>query len=205
MIETCLFDLGNVLVKFSHPRMCAQIGSLCGRTGDEIRPLLMESGLQLEFERGKYTCQEFHREMERLVEHPLDFDALLHAGSDIFDLDDDVAKIVQTVKLQGIRLVLLSNTSPAHFEFVQQNFPVLDLFDDYVLSYKVGALKPEPAIYEAALARINCPPDRCFYTDDILPYIEAGRTHGLQAEQFTSSAALRGHLTARGVVLSPTT
>jgi putative hydrolase of the HAD superfamily len=179
--------------------MCAQIGELCGLTADQIRPLLLDSGLQLDFERGKFTQREFHREMERLVSSSLDFDSLMHAGANIFDLDEGTAGIVQELQRQGMRLVLLSNTHEGHFEFIQRNFSVLDHFDDFVLSYKVGALKPEPAIFEAALAKIGCPPDRCFYTDDIAPYVEAGRTHGLQAEQFTTAVALRGHLATRGV------
>ena len=201
MIETCLFDLGNVLVKFCHTRMCSQIGDLCGQTSDQIRSHLVASGLQWDFERGKLTLDEFHREMERRVEAALDFQTLLHAGSDIFESDDQVAAIVRSVREQGIRLVLLSNTSQAHFEFIQRNFPVLKNFDDFVLSYEVGALKPEPAIYEAALEKIGCPPEHCFYTDDIAAYVEAGRTHGLQAEQFTSAEALSQHLAARGVTV----
>ncbi len=32
-IKTFLFDMGNVLVKFCHERMCRQIGELCGHEG----------------------------------------------------------------------------------------------------------------------------------------------------------------------------
>lgn len=199
MIETCLFDLGNVLVRFCHVRMCTQIGDLCGQSADQIRSHLMESGLQWDFERGRLSLQQFHREMERRVAATLDFETLLHVGSDIFESDEQVAAIVRSVKEQGMRLVLLSNTSQAHFEFIQRNFPVLKHFDDFVLSYEVGALKPEPEIYKAALEKIQCSPQNCFYTDDIAPYVEAGRTHGLQAEQFVGAEMLAKHLAARGV------
>lgn len=201
-LETCLFDLGNVLLRFSHHRMCAQIGALCGHSAEEIRRKLIESGLQWDFERGRFSQEQFHRELERLVQTPLDFYELLHAGSDIFEPNEDVAEIVRSVHRQGVRLVLLSNTSRAHFEFIRRNYPLLELFDDYVLSYQVGVLKPERAIFEAALARIHCPPECCFYTDDILEYVEAGRRHGLQAEQFIGGQPLAEHLADRGLYVA---
>ena len=204
MIETFLFDLGNVLVRFSHERMCAQIGALCGRSSAEMRRLLIDSQLQWEFERGKLTEQEFHQRLQKVVAHSLELQELVHAGSDIFELNSPVVPIVETLRARGHRLVLLSNTSISHFEFVSRNFDILRHFDDFVLSYEVGALKPEGTIFHEALKKIQCPPERCFYTDDIPEYVAAGRTHGLQAEVFTTAEALAGHLSQRGITLPQT-
>lgn len=201
MIRTILFDMGNVLVNFSHERMCSQMGALCERQGVDVRTLLIDSGLQWEFERGRLTPDEFHREFERRVERTIDRDALFLAGSDIFTANAEMLPVLEALKRQGHRLVLLSNTSVPHFEFVRERFGVLQFMDDYVTSFTVGAVKPEPAIFEAALRAIQCRPEECFYTDDIAPYVEAGRTHGLQAEVFTDVRSLRRHLTERGVAL----
>jgi len=205
VIQAFLFDMGNVLVHFSHERMCAQIGNLCGRSAPEIRGLLIESGLQWEFERGLITETEFHRRIEGLVDRDLEIERLLYAGSNIFELNTDIVPVIDALSKQGHRLVLLSNTSVSHFEFVSRNFTVLDRFDDYVLSYRVGALKPSPVIFEAALQAIQCPPDCCFYTDDIPEYVAAGRKHGLRAEVFTTATALVSQVLAMGVRLSSPT
>ena len=191
--------MGNVLVHFCHDRMCRQIGALCGQTGPDIRKLLFDSELQWKFERGRLSEREFHAELSRLVAAELALEALVEAGSDIFQLNEPIVPILESLKSQGKRLVLLSNTSVSHFEFVKRRFDVLQHFDDYVLSYEVGALKPEPAIFEAALRKIECAPQECFYTDDIAAYIAAAREHGLEAEVFTTAEALRGHLATRGV------
>jgi len=199
VIQTFLFDMGNVLVHFCHDRMCRQMGALCGRTGDEVRSLLFGSELQHRFECGHVNEDEFHREFERLVEREVEFASLLHAGSDIFTENEAILPVLASLKRQGHRLVLLSNTSVSHYEFVRRNFRVLEPFDDLVLSFEVGAMKPQPAIYEAALTMIECPPEHCFYTDDIPAYVEAGRRFGLQAEVFTDAATLRKQLAARGI------
>jgi HAD superfamily hydrolase (TIGR01509 family) len=198
-IRTCLFDMGNVLLYFSHERMCRQIGELCGRTADDVRRLLFDSGLQLDFERGQISESEFHRRFEAAAGVEIDPAELRRAGSDIFELNEPMPELLDALKQRGIRLVLLSNTSVAHFDWARGKFDVLERFDACVVSYAAGAVKPEPAIYEAALREIGCPPAECFYTDDITNYVEAGRRFGLQAETFTDADSLRNHLAARGI------
>jgi putative hydrolase of the HAD superfamily len=199
MIRTFLFDLGNVLLFFSHERMCAQLGALCGRTAGEMRAILMDSGLSDEYERGRLSESEFHRRLEGLLGMELDLAGLQQAGGDIFDLNPPMVPLLDTLRARGHRLVLLSNTNETHIHWIRRRFDVLDRFDDLVLSYRVGEMKPHPAIYEAALAVIGCAPGECFYTDDVPAYVERGREFGLEAEVFVSPATLRAHLAARGV------
>lgn len=199
MIRTCLFDMGNVLLHFSHDRMCQQMGQLCRKSGDDLRRLLFDSGVQWEFERGLLTAEEFHKTFHSLVGTGVDFEELIHAASDIFELNRPMVPLLEGLKAQEYRLVLFSNTSVWHYQFIRKRFEVLDCFDDYVLSYEVGAIKPEPEMYRAALRTIRCAPQECFYTDDIPRYVEAGRKFGLDAEVFTDTDQLSRLLTARGV------
>ncbi|HTI51484.1 MAG TPA: HAD-IA family hydrolase [Planctomycetaceae bacterium] len=201
MIEAFLFDLGNVLLHFSHERMCRQIAELCGLTPVEIRRLFFESGIQQDVERGKLTEQELHSLLERTAGRSLDFDALVEAASDIFAPNTDIFPVIDSLRSQGRRLVILSNTSVSHFRYVRQKFEQLARFDDYVLSYEVGEMKPADAIFQAAIAAAGCAPDRCFYTDDIADYVVAARRHGLRAEIFTSVPTLVAHLRGLGVEL----
>ncbi len=204
MIRTFLFDMGNVLVHFCHDRMCSQIGELCGKTGPEIRSVLIESELQFKFERGWLSEDEFQAVLQRLVGATFDRDELYRAGSDIFELNASIVPVLKALRGAGYRLVLLSNTSEPHVRFVREFYDVLEHFDDFVLSYEVGAVKPDAAIFEAALEKIQCPPEECFYTDDIPEYVEAARKHGLRAEVFTDTQGLLAHLETHGVQLSLT-
>lgn len=201
MIETFLFDMGNVLVHFSHPLMCQQIAAVCGCGADEISQLLFAGGWQLELERGEISEDEFRQRLEVHFDRRLDLAELVRAASDIFTLNAPMVPILKSLRGQGKRLVLLSNTSISHIEFVRREFDVLSYFDDLVLSYEVGAMKPDPAIFQAALRKILCPPEHCFYTDDIALYVEQGRRHGLQAEVFTTAESLVKQLAERGIIL----
>jgi len=199
MLKTLVVDMGNVLVHFSHDRMCAQIGDLCGKSDDEIQRLIIDSGLQWDFERGLISPNALHKRVEQLVEQRIPIDDLAYAASNIFQLNAPIVPVLDALKALGYRLVLLSNTSIWHFEFIRQKFDVLDRFDAFALSYLAGAIKPDPPIYHAALELLQCEPSAAFYTDDILRYVEAGRTHGLHAEVFTDVPTLRSHLHGHGI------
>lgn len=201
MIRTCLFDMGNVLVHFCHDRMCQQIGDLCGRPGSEIQQQLIDSGWQWDFERGLVSPEQFHHWFESTFATRVERSRLARAASDIFTLNAPIVPVLDELKSRGYRLVLLSNTSVFHYEFIRDQFQVLNRFDDFVLSYEVNAIKPDPAIYDAALRKIDCSPGECFYTDDIPRYVEAGRRHGLDAELFTNVDNLKLQLGQRGIVL----
>eukprot|EP00913_Durusdinium_trenchii_P028437 g26665.t1 len=174
MIRTILFDMGNVLVHFSHDRMCEQMGKTCRMSGPDMRTHLFGGNLQGDFERGRLSPSEFHQLVLRDSAGDVEPDSLRVAASDIFTLNAGMPEILDGLRELGIRLVLLSNTSLWHFEWVRQQFDVLDRFDDVVTSYEAGAIKPEPGIYESALGKIQCSPEECFYTDDIPEYVAKG-------------------------------
>lgn len=199
MIRTFLFDMGNVLTRFSHGTMCQQIGQLCDLSGEATHELLIDSGLQWEFERGRITEVEFRDQLSDLVGRPLDLDELRRASSDIFDPILEMRPVIQSLKLQGYRLVLLSNTTVSHFDWIKGRYDFLIPFDHCIVSFEAGAMKPDPPIYEAALQAIHCDPHEAFYTDDIPEYVVKGREYGFQAEVFTGPADLLGHLAARGI------
>ena len=123
------------------------------------------------------------------------------AASDIFESHLPMRPLLDQLRHQGYRLVALSNTSVIHYDWVRNHCDIFAPFHSLVLSFQAGAVKPEPRIYERALEEIHCAPEECFYTDDIPSYVEAGRSHGLQAEVFTDPAGFQRHLRDRGVTI----
>lgn len=186
-VKTFLFDMGNVLVFFSHPIMCRQMAEVCGVSPPELKARVFDSALQWDFERGFLSEEEFHRTLEAIFEKPIDFELLRQASADIFELNTTVIPVLDSLKDQGYRLVLISNTCTTHFDWVREKYDVLDRFDDFVVSYEAGAIKPESAIYELALTKIQCDPDECLYTDDIPEYVERGEEFGLKGTVFTTT------------------
>ncbi len=201
-IRTILFDLGNVLVHFSHEQMWRQLAVLSESTVPDLKMLMARHDLANAFERGRLSETEFHDRLQQLTNARFERTALRTALADIFELNTPMPGLLDRLRANGFRLVLFSNTNESHLAWVQERFSVLEYFDELVVSFRVGAMKPEPEIYKAALNAIACRPEECFYTDDIAANIDKGREFGLQAEVFTDAPTLIGQLGDRGVDLS---
>ncbi|MEW4488544.1 HAD family phosphatase [Thalassoglobus sp. JC818] len=198
-IKTILFDLGNVLLNFSHEKMCRQIAALFDVSADEVQEVFLSSGIYAEFDRGQLTEQDVLRQLEQRFGRDVALSNLQQAAGDIFEPNLEMHSLLRDLRKRGLRTVLLSNTCVTHIEWIRQHYETLSLMDDLVLSYEVGASKPDAAIFDAALEKIQCEPSECLYTDDIAGHIEAGRQHGLQVELFTTAEKFKTALHKHGI------
>jgi putative hydrolase of the HAD superfamily len=137
--------------------------------------------------------------LQELTPRSLKRETLVNAITTIFTENESILPIIYSLKRQGKKLLLLSNTNELHFNFIQRHFPWIKLFDAAILSYEVKEAKPQPAIYQAALKAAGFPPYECFYVDDIPSHVEAARQMGIDAELYQDAETLRHHLAQRMV------
>jgi len=203
MIKTIYFDLGGVLVNFSLDKMCENIGRFCGLDFDIVKAYIYDKGLGRQYEEGAIESKTIHAHFAELAKRPLDYEGLMHAASSIFSLKEETLPIVEKLKRQNFSLYILSNTCEAHFKRIQKDYPFLELFDGFVLSYEVKARKPDKAIFDAALEMGDTKPEESFYIDDIPEYVDAAREYGIRAHPFTGSESLVDALEKQNINLSP--
>jgi len=201
-IRTVFFDMGNVLVRFSHEQMLRQLAPLCNSTTTNLRHYLMDSGFLAAFERGEFTETQFIEQLESQFQYPLKAEDFRHAFSDIFSVTPGIMPLLEKTQKSNVQLILLSNTSVTHLEFVERNFDVLNYMHARTTSFEAQACKPDAAIYRTALEMAGCAPEECFYTDDIADYIAAAGAHGIRGTQFIDSAQLEAELHAVGILAS---
>lgn len=200
VIKAILFDLGNVIVPFDFKRAYAKLGPLCSCPVTEISARLRSTDLVSRFETGRIAAEPFVAELSTLLDLKTTYSEFCDLWTSVF-FEDTLVPESLIAGLHGRhRLVILSNTNPIHFSMLKARYPVFRHFDDFVLSYQVGALKPEPEIYQEAIQRAGCRPDECFFTDDIAVNVEAARNHGMDAVQFLSAEQLEQELKARGLL-----
>ena len=200
MVRTIIFDLGDVIVPFDFKRAFARLENLCRYPAADIPVRLRSTDLVTRFESGRIEPKAFVAELCSVLELNLDYASFCNLWSCIFLPETLIPEsFVRSLK-ERYRLLLLSNTNAIHFEMIERHYPLLQHLDHYVLSYKVGAMKPSPEIYEAALKEAQCEPEECFFTDDILPYVEGARRHRIDAVQFQSFTQLQHEMRLRGLI-----
>jgi putative hydrolase of the HAD superfamily len=199
MIKTIIFDLGKVIIPFDFQRGYDRMAALCSYPADQISKRIASSDLLTRFESGKVEPDEFIKELSQMLEMKADYDQFCDIWSAIFLPETLIPETLLRGLKQRYRLFLLSNTNAIHWTMILKNYPLLSHFDDHVLSFRVGALKPDARMFAAAIRAAQCEPEECFFTDDIMPYVEAARQHGLDAVQFQNREQIEQELRARGV------
>jgi epoxide hydrolase-like predicted phosphatase len=91
------------------------------------------------------------------------------------------------------KLGLLSNAGDNWLKelFSQRD---MDLFDDIVLSYELGVIKPDPKIYEVAANRLNVSPNECVFVDDNPGHCSGGSKVGMKTICYENFMQLREDL-----------
>lgn len=193
--------MGNVIIPFDFRRGYAALESHVDIPAAEIPDRIRETELVPAFESGRMEPREFVNSINRALGADLSYEAFCGIWSSIFLPHTLVPEELIRSLREKYRLMVLSNTNAIHFQMVWNAYPILRHFDRMILSHEVKAMKPDPAIYAAALAQAQAEPGECFFTDDIPAYVEGARRAGIQAEQFLGYEKLLGDLRARGVAV----
>jgi len=199
VIRTIIFDLGRVIIPFDFGRGYQALSECTGLSIDEIRARILATKLVHPFESGKVEPEDFVRQITSALGAQLDYTGFCDIWNSIFSHEPLFEESFLEALRARYRVLLLSNTNAIHFKMIRERYPIISHFDDYILSYEVGAQKPEDAIYRAALAKAECAAEECFFTDDIPDYVEAAKRHGIQALQFQSAAQVQDELRRLGV------
>jgi putative hydrolase of the HAD superfamily len=100
------------------------------------------------------------------------------ASAERVHLHDDSIPTVRTLRARGARTAIVSNCShPTRAEV--RALGLEDEFDAIVLSFEVKAMKPEPAIYAAALEAVGAAAADAVFVDDQAAYCDGARDLGI--------------------------
>ncbi|MGI8979877.1 MAG: HAD family hydrolase [Pirellulaceae bacterium] len=200
------FDMGNVLLTFSHQLAAKQAAELCGISEKLAWQILFDEGLHWEYERGELAeeeflgrfCQRASSECDFAAPDPNSFDL---AASAIFELNTRILPILYSLRGAGYDMGVLSNTTSAHWRYCTRKFPFLiGLFSRHTLSFQIGAMKPSATVYERATEIAGVRPQEILFFDDRPENISAASSLGWDAVLFTTPAAAAMELARRGIM-----
>jgi len=202
LIEVILYDLGNVILPFSHYQIAEKLSRFSQKkefqNSQRIFSFLFdfEHGAINGYEMGKVSSWEFFQSLKDSLHLSLSFEEFVPIWNNIFFENREVS---QTILLQKgkWRLGLLSNTNPLHFGHVLAMFPVVKVFDRWILSHEVGFKKPAIEIFEKAIHWASVEPQKILFIDDMKKHVEAAVSLGMQGIHFISAEQLKEELTLK--------
>jgi putative hydrolase of the HAD superfamily len=196
---TFLFDIGNVLLKLHFQRFHLAI------LGSENAPLPADlADLKDPYETGKLSDQEFVEQSLEILNHPLTSDEFVAAWKNIFSPNLPMWEVVHTLKKQGHRLILFSNTNAIHARSFLKTYQDFNLFDHRHFSQEVGTIKPLPEFYQSAIENYDLVPGETLYLDDLSENIATGKKFGFSSWQYdlNDHQACVAWLYTQGIILA---
>lgn len=194
-IRAIIFDFGNVLLEWNprhvYRRYFPNDEAAMERFLQEVNfmdwNLQQDKGrpfaegvaeLSKQFPQYSELIQAYHDNWEHSIGHHI----------------EGTIEIMRRLKRAGYKLYGLSNWSAETFPLAQKKYNFFSLLDDIVISGAVGAVKPEPEIYEILLNRIGKPANECLFIDDAQANIQQAEKMGFATIHFQSPEQLEQEL-----------
>lgn len=201
-IKFVYFDLGNVILNFTHQIMVDNVAKVAEIDGATVQQHMFDNDLENRYETGELNSQQFYEEFCKNAGTTCDFDAFIDACGDIFWLKSDIVPVISQLWTANMPLGILSNTCEAHFDAAKRNFHVLGhFFDTVITSYESKSMKPDQKIYADAIAAAGVEAGSIFFTDDRPENVEAAIKAGMDAIVFESAGQLTRELRLRDILI----
>lgn len=175
-----VFDLGKVLVDFDYSIAGRRIAAQSDISASEVQAFLDHSPLLVRYETGLMTRQEFFEEVRKTTGFRGSIGEFSEFFADIFTEIPPMVGLHAMLRQKRIPTYIFSNTNDLAITHIRRRFPFFGNFDGYILSYEVGAMKPDVKIYSALERLTGLRGSYLLYLDDRPENIATGAARGWQ-------------------------
>ena len=194
MIRGVIFDFGRVITAQKPTSLFRRYEEDLQLAPGTINPMMFGSQAWRDALLGRNTVEEFwHQIGPRLGLNTFEeidtFRRRYHADEAI---NQGVLRLIH--QLYGDhKLAVLSNSPPGLAQWLT-DWGIRHLFDVVFCSGDEGVVKPDPTAFEVTLERLGVKPKEAVFIDDTMGHVEAARTLGIHAVQFTTAETLGDEL-----------
>lgn len=180
--KTFLFDIGRVLLDFDFESSLARlIPQWISNPKERIQQVLEQKDA---LETGSIEPENYARWALEIFESNATLEQFYLAWQQIFTVNKPMWRCVRQLASQNYSLMLISNINAIHYPWIFTAYPEFSYFEHKILSFEVGILKPEFAIYQYAINTYQLEPASTIYIDDQPQNIASAKELGFQCWQY---------------------
>lgn len=182
MIDTVIFDIGNVLTEWHWRDSFSQM------FGEELVEPLADATVRspewFELDRGALSEEEVTALLTKNApQYAAQIGRIVHESHDFVTVFPYAADWLKALKAAGYKVYILSNFSEFGFNRAKPRFDFLQYADGALISYEVKQVKPDRIIYEMICEKYGIVPENAVFLDDRLENVEAAIDFGMQSIQ----------------------
>jgi glucose-1-phosphatase len=195
-LRAVIFDIGRVLVKLDVARAVTDLSNGISLSPEELWSAIQTDPRWTDWQEGRIAPHDWHLHISKRFGTRLKFAEFCHAWNRTLDPEPLQTNDLFAELAKNKRLALLSNTDPIHVAHLEANYRFFDFFpaSARIYSCSVKASKPSPVIFQAALKAVKAKASEAAFIDDILEYVHAARTLGLNGIHYLNPSQLRADL-----------
>ena len=200
MINTIIFDMGNVLIDFRWRALYKEMG-LEGEEFDKMAGATTLNPFWNEFDRGILSDEEM---LEGFIERAPEMESTIRRFFDeefsgLLRKFDYSAKWLRDFRLKGYKVLILSNFSEKALRECADELDYMKEATGLVISCKVGMIKPNEDIYRYLIDTYDVKPEEAVFIDDTKANIDTAIRLGMKGILFTDKAQADRELEKLGV------
>ena len=200
MIDTIIFDIGNVILPFDFGIFVSKFAEISGFGNEYITQVYFGSGLKEKMDKGKIGKYDFYRKSCKALKIKIDYEEFEKIWSNIFTEDKKVTELIRFLKKEGYYLILFSDTDEIHYEYFRNEYDFTSLFDKEILSFKTGYLKTEEQAYPVLIENLKSLPENAVFIDDKRENLNAASVYNVKCIHFAGFDSLKKDLSLMGVL-----
>ena len=173
MIKNIIFDLGGVILTLDPQQAVRRFEALGLKDAVTQLDSYTQHGIFGDLEGGLISAETFRQKLSRMVGREVTWQECAHAWQGYAkELPARNLDVLERLRREGYRLILLSNTNPYMMEWVRstrfdgRGHAVDFYFDALYLSYEMKLMKPSGEIFMRMLMKEQVPPSECLFVDD---------------------------------------
>lgn len=211
---TVLSDIGKVVLDYDDRSLIRDVQRLFrNRTEEEIWRVLRGAPavpsdrdyLGACYARGEIDTREFLRQMARILDHWfVPSEAWLYrVFTSSFRPMPEVIELWRDLRRRGVTIIAVSNIEEICWRKVVEQH-LNQVFDEHVLSFQEGLLKPSEEIMIRALDLAGCPAEEAVFIDDKPENLVPARRLGIRCHQYRDLLRLERFLERAGLPVDVT-
>ncbi|MCF7752674.1 HAD-IA family hydrolase [Bacillus subtilis subsp. subtilis] len=189
-VDCLLLDFDGVLVRYARHLRVRHLATSCGCSVAQVQAALFDSGLDRQHDAGLHGTLYLQQLGAAL-------------GTTVSIAQWQAARIAASMPQAGVverieqvagrmPIAILTNNGALMADTIPRILPTLAaaLHGRILCSGALGGRKPDPAVFEQAMALLGARTGRTLFIDDLFTNVRGARTAGLHAETATDSRSV---------------
>ena len=198
-LRAILFDIGRVLVRVDLGRAMGDLAGKAALSPAELWSIIEKDPHWPDWQEGRIQPRDWCLRLGSRLGGKVSFEKFC----ELWNAALDPEPVFEDSFFEGLgrkhRLGLVSNTDPIHVAHLETNFAFFRHFPARIYSCRVGASKPNPLIYGAALKACRVSAGEALFIDDVPAFVEGALRLGMEGLVYESPEKLRADLEGLGI------